>query len=61
MQRFLESTNVGTCMNELHQLAYGEVRTQRKLRACGALVTALDNISDAVEITNETHTIQVTP
>ena len=47
-------------MNELHQLAYGEVRTQRKLRACGALVTALDNISDAVEITNETHVIQVT-
>ena len=46
-------------MNELHQLAYGEVRTQRKLRACGALVTALDNISDAVEITNETHVIQV--
>ncbi|KAL8618682.1 hypothetical protein ACOMHN_048858 [Nucella lapillus] len=57
-RRLVESSNVGTCMNELQQLTYGEVRTQRKLRACGALVTALDNISDAVEITNEAHTIQ---
>ncbi|XP_076465787.1 high affinity cAMP-specific and IBMX-insensitive 3',5'-cyclic phosphodiesterase 8B-like isoform X2 [Babylonia areolata] len=57
-KRITENTNLGCCVNELHQLAYGEVRTQRKLRACGALVTALDNISDAVEITNEEHTIQ---
>ncbi|XP_076443536.1 high affinity cAMP-specific and IBMX-insensitive 3',5'-cyclic phosphodiesterase 8A-like isoform X2 [Babylonia areolata] len=57
-KRFTETTNVGTCVNELHQLAQGEVRSQRKLRACGALVTALDNISDAVEITSEAHTIQ---
>lgn len=57
-RRFVETTNVGACVNELHQLTYCEVRNQRKLRACAALVTALDSVSDAVEITNDTHVIQ---
>lgn len=59
MQRFVENTDIGVCMNELHQLTHGEVRTQRKLRACAALITALDDVSDAVEISSDDHRIQV--
>ncbi|KAK7492620.1 hypothetical protein BaRGS_00016099 [Batillaria attramentaria] len=41
-----------------NRLTYTEVRNQRKLKACAALITALDSVSDAVEITNDCHTIQ---
>ncbi|KAK6179108.1 hypothetical protein SNE40_011540 [Patella caerulea] len=57
-RRFVETSNIGTCMNELLQLEYGEIRSKLKLRACGALFTALDNVSDLVEITNQDHEIQ---
>lgn len=58
-QRFYENTNIGACVNELHQLTFSEVRSQQKLRACAALITALDDVSEAVEVTNEDHRIMV--
>ncbi|XP_048248345.1 high affinity cAMP-specific and IBMX-insensitive 3',5'-cyclic phosphodiesterase 8B-like isoform X1 [Haliotis rufescens] len=57
-RRYIEKTNVGSCINELLSLEHGEVRSQIKLKACIALFTALDNVSDAVEITNEENEIQ---
>ncbi|ESO88093.1 hypothetical protein LOTGIDRAFT_126656, partial [Lottia gigantea] len=57
-RRFIETSNVGCCINEFLQLEYGEIRSQLKLRACGALFTALDNVNDLVEITNQDHEIQ---
>ena len=58
-QRFIENTNVGVCQNELLQLEYGEVQSRVKLRTCNALFTALDSVSDSVEISNEDHEIVV--
>lgn len=58
-QRYVENSNVGACMNELIQLEHGEVLSQQKLRMCSALFTALDSVSDSVEISNEDHEIQV--
>ena len=58
-QRFAENHNVGACYNELLQLEHGELRSRLKLRALNAMVHALDNIADSVEISNEDHEIQV--
>lgn len=57
-KRFPENHNVGACYNELLQLEYGELRSRTKLRALNAMVHALDNVSDSVEISNEDHEIQ---
>lgn len=58
-QQFLESSNVGACLNELQCMEFGEVRAQMKLRAAQALIIAVEHATDAVEITNENHEIQV--
>lgn len=47
------------CMNELLTLEYGEVQSRLKLSACRAVFSALDNVSDAVEISNAEQEIQV--
>ncbi|XP_071794731.1 high affinity cAMP-specific and IBMX-insensitive 3',5'-cyclic phosphodiesterase 8B-like isoform X2 [Asterias amurensis] len=57
-RRIFENANTATCLNELLQLEYGEVRSQIKLRAVNALLSALEKCSDAVEITNENRTVQ---
>uniref|UniRef100_A0A3B3THE6 Phosphodiesterase n=1 Tax=Paramormyrops kingsleyae TaxID=1676925 RepID=A0A3B3THE6_9TELE len=57
-QRFLESSSVSACYNELIQMERGEVRSRFKLRACNSLFTALENCQEAVEITSEDHVIQ---
>ncbi|KAL5004048.1 hypothetical protein ScPMuIL_017504, partial [Solemya velum] len=57
-KRYTENPNIGACLNELLSLEYTEVRSQLKLRACNALFTALDQVSDAVEIANEDNEIQ---
>lgn len=56
----MENSNVGACINELLQLEHGEIISHQKLRTCNALFSALDSISDSVEITNDEHEIQVT-
>uniref|UniRef100_A0A8W8I9G5 Phosphodiesterase n=2 Tax=Magallana TaxID=2171616 RepID=A0A8W8I9G5_MAGGI len=57
-KRIPENHNVNSCINELLCLEYGEVRSQLKLRACSAVFSALDNISEAVQICNEDNQIQ---
>ncbi|KAK3097852.1 hypothetical protein FSP39_013823 [Pinctada imbricata] len=57
-RKITENINAHACLNELISLEHGEVRSQLKLRACSALFSALDKVSDAVEITNEDHEIQ---
>ncbi|XP_023678970.1 high affinity cAMP-specific and IBMX-insensitive 3',5'-cyclic phosphodiesterase 8B [Paramormyrops kingsleyae] len=57
-RRFLESSSVSACYNELIQMERGEVRSRFKLRACNSLFTALENCQEAVEITSEDHVIQ---
>ncbi|XP_074649717.1 high affinity cAMP-specific and IBMX-insensitive 3',5'-cyclic phosphodiesterase 8B-like [Tubulanus polymorphus] len=52
-KRYLENTNIGTCINELLTLEHNDVLTQRKLQAGIALFTALEHVSDAIEITNQ--------
>ena len=58
-QQFVESQNVGVCLAELQCLEYGEVRAQCRLRVAQSLVVAVDNASDAIEITDENHHTQV--
>ena len=58
-QQFVESQNVGVCLAELQSLEYGEVRAQCRLRVAQSLVVAVDNASDAIEITDENHHTQV--
>ncbi|XP_070543664.1 high affinity cAMP-specific and IBMX-insensitive 3',5'-cyclic phosphodiesterase 8B-like isoform X3 [Ptychodera flava] len=57
-RRYTENTNTGACLNELIQLEHGEVRLQCKLRSSTATFTALDSVSDAVEISSSDHEIQ---
>lgn len=59
LQQFLENSNVGVCLNELQCMEFGEVRAQMKLRATQALIIAVEHATDAVEISNENHEIQV--
>lgn len=57
-RRYIENPNVMACYNELLQLAFGEVRSQLKLRACNSVFTALERSQEAIEITSEDHIIQ---
>ncbi|XP_053405359.1 high affinity cAMP-specific and IBMX-insensitive 3',5'-cyclic phosphodiesterase 8B-like isoform X2 [Mercenaria mercenaria] len=57
-RRYVENSNVGACMNELVQLEHGEVLSHQKLRTCNALFSALESVTDSVEITNDEHEIQ---
>ncbi|XP_078737096.1 high affinity cAMP-specific and IBMX-insensitive 3',5'-cyclic phosphodiesterase 8B-like isoform X1 [Lampetra fluviatilis] len=57
-RRFVEDHRVSVCYNELLQLEHGELRASFKLRACNALLAALQRCHDAVEITSEDHVIQ---
>uniref|UniRef100_A0A8C2WVJ6 Phosphodiesterase n=1 Tax=Cyclopterus lumpus TaxID=8103 RepID=A0A8C2WVJ6_CYCLU len=57
-RRFVESSSVSACCNELIQMEHGEVRCQFKLRACNSVFTALEHCQEAVEITSEDHIIQ---
>uniref|UniRef100_A0AAQ4P1I6 Phosphodiesterase n=1 Tax=Gasterosteus aculeatus aculeatus TaxID=481459 RepID=A0AAQ4P1I6_GASAC len=57
-RRFVESSSVSACYNELVQIQHGEVRCQFKLRACNSVFTALEHCQEAVEITSEDHVIQ---
>ncbi|RVE66107.1 hypothetical protein OJAV_G00123170 [Oryzias javanicus] len=57
-QRFVESSSVAACYNELLQIEHGEVRCQFKLRACNSVFTALEHCQEAVEITSEDHILQ---
>jgi len=58
-QQLVENQNVGVCLAELQSLEYGEVRAQCRLRVAQSLVVAVDNASDAIEITDENHHAQV--
>ncbi|XP_038078738.1 high affinity cAMP-specific and IBMX-insensitive 3',5'-cyclic phosphodiesterase 8B-like isoform X3 [Patiria miniata] len=57
-RRILENSNAATCLNELLQLEYVDVRSQLKLRAANALFGALEASADSVEITSENHVVQ---
>lgn len=57
-RRYIENPNVMACYNELLQLAFGEVRSQLKLRAGNSVFTALEKSQEAIEITSEDHIIQ---
>ncbi|KAJ8405641.1 hypothetical protein AAFF_G00316210 [Aldrovandia affinis] len=57
-RRVVESSSVSACYNELIQADLGEVRSQFKLRACNAVLAALEHCQEAVEITSEDHVIQ---
>ncbi|CAH1797930.1 unnamed protein product [Owenia fusiformis] len=52
-RRYIENLNVGTCLNELLSIEQHDVRLQHKVRAAGALFTALDNCHEGIHITNE--------
>jgi len=58
-QQFVENQNASVCLAELQSLEYGEIRTQNRLRFAQSLVVAVDNASDAIEITDENHHTQV--
>uniref|UniRef100_A0A8C6RS45 Phosphodiesterase n=2 Tax=Nannospalax galili TaxID=1026970 RepID=A0A8C6RS45_NANGA len=57
-RRYIENPSIMACYNELLQLAFGEVRSQLKLRACNSIFTALERSQEAIEITSEDHIIQ---
>ncbi|XP_030209711.1 high affinity cAMP-specific and IBMX-insensitive 3',5'-cyclic phosphodiesterase 8B isoform X2 [Gadus morhua] len=57
-RRFVESSSVARCYNELLQMQHGEVRCHFKLRACNSAFTALEQCGEAVEISSEDHIIQ---
>ncbi|KAK3588622.1 hypothetical protein CHS0354_021492 [Potamilus streckersoni] len=57
-RKYSENANIGACFNELLTIEHGEVKSRSKLSACNALLTALDNVQDAVEITDEEHIIE---
>ncbi len=59
LQRLMENSNTSVCLNELIAIEHGELRSQIKLQAANALLTAAENVSDAVEITSEAHEVQV--
>ncbi|XP_062922391.1 high affinity cAMP-specific and IBMX-insensitive 3',5'-cyclic phosphodiesterase 8A isoform X2 [Mobula hypostoma] len=55
---YIENPSVIACYNELIQLEFGEVRAQFKLRASGAIFTALEQCQESIEITSEDNIIQ---
>lgn len=58
-QRYQENSRLSACINELQSLEAGEVQCNVKLKACNGLFMALNNVAEAVEITNSNHEIQV--
>ncbi|KAK3725691.1 hypothetical protein RRG08_043106 [Elysia crispata] len=57
-QRYQENSSASACINELQTLEAGEVRSTLKLYACAGLFQALENVFEAVEITNSDQEIQ---
>ncbi|XP_054160608.1 high affinity cAMP-specific and IBMX-insensitive 3',5'-cyclic phosphodiesterase 8B-like isoform X2 [Oppia nitens] len=55
---FIESYNLGICLNELIQLENNDIAIQSKLKASHALFTALDYCKDGVIVTGPNHDIQ---
>ncbi|XP_059809126.1 high affinity cAMP-specific and IBMX-insensitive 3',5'-cyclic phosphodiesterase 8A isoform X2 [Hypanus sabinus] len=55
---YIENPSVIACYNELIQLEFGEVRARFKLRASGAIFTALEQCQESIEITSEDNIIQ---
>ncbi|XP_059495158.1 high affinity cAMP-specific and IBMX-insensitive 3',5'-cyclic phosphodiesterase 8A isoform X1 [Stegostoma tigrinum] len=55
---YIENPSIIACYNELIQLEFGEVRAQFKLRACSAIITALEQSQELIEITSEDNIIQ---
>ncbi|XP_072421515.1 high affinity cAMP-specific and IBMX-insensitive 3',5'-cyclic phosphodiesterase 8A isoform X2 [Chiloscyllium punctatum] len=55
---YIENPSIIACYNELIQLEFGEVRAQFKLRACSAIITALEQSQESIEITSEDNIIQ---
>ncbi|XP_060709270.1 high affinity cAMP-specific and IBMX-insensitive 3',5'-cyclic phosphodiesterase 8A isoform X1 [Hemiscyllium ocellatum] len=55
---YIENPSIVACYNELIQLEFGEVRAQFKLRACSAIITALEQSQESIEITSEDNIIQ---
>jgi hypothetical protein len=47
------------CLAELQSLEYNDCRLQAKLKAAQALLAAVDNSNDAIEIADENNQIQV--
>ena len=47
------------CQNELLMIEHNDVQNQLKLQGVKSLFTALENVDEAVEITNADHEIQV--
>ena len=58
-QRFTENCNVSVCMNDLLMLEHEDVQSRIRTHAAQALLTAVENASDAIELTSEDHEIQV--
>ncbi|RUS91914.1 hypothetical protein EGW08_000316, partial [Elysia chlorotica] len=57
-RRYQENSSASACINELQTLEAGEVRSTLKLHACAGLFQALENVNEAVEITNSDQEIQ---
>ncbi|XP_035226454.1 high affinity cAMP-specific and IBMX-insensitive 3',5'-cyclic phosphodiesterase 8B-like isoform X2 [Stegodyphus dumicola] len=55
---FVETHNLGNCLNELIQLHHTDVSYLLKLRAAQALFTALDSCRDGIIVTGLDHNIQ---
>jgi len=51
--------SIAVCLAELQSIEYYQSRLQSRLRSAQALLTAVDNSNDAIEITDENHQIQV--
>ena len=58
-QRFIENYTVSVCMNELLSIEHSEVRTRTQLQAAHALLAAVENCPDAIEVMNDDRETQV--
>ncbi|KAG8173446.1 hypothetical protein JTE90_013843, partial [Oedothorax gibbosus] len=56
---FVESHNLGHCLNELIQIHHTDISRLLKLRASKALFFALDACRESVTVTNLEHNIQL--
>ncbi|GIX75124.1 hypothetical protein CEXT_754742 [Caerostris extrusa] len=55
---FVESHNLGVCLNELIQIHHTDISYLLKLRAAQALFSALDSCREGIIVTNLDHNIQ---
>lgn len=55
---FVETYNLGICLNEIIQILHSDISSLIKLQATQALFTALDNCRDGVIVTSSDHDIQ---